>query len=200
MRLNGTQGYSQEAPDLLRTYETITFDQSQGCVLRLLPKPPCRLLDVGAGTGRDAAGFAVLGYEVVAVEPTDEMREGARKLHSDVPVEWLDDGLPDLAVLRARGDRFAVIMMTAVWMHLDETERRRAMPSVVSLLQPAGILVMSLRYGPIPPGRRMFEVSTEETTALARRSGLESVVVEDAPTLLKRAAPVTWKRLAFRRP
>jgi hypothetical protein len=89
--------------------------------------------------------------------------------------------------------------MTAVWMHLDEAERRRAMPNVASLLRPCGILAMTLRYGPVPPGRRMFEVSTVETIALAADAGLELLVEEDAPTLLKRAVPVTWKRLVFRK-
>jgi len=89
-RLRGTEGYAQEAPNLLKTYESITFEQSQGRLLPLLPAPPARLLDIGAGTGRDAAGFAALGYDVVAAEPTDEMREGARRLHADAAIEWLD--------------------------------------------------------------------------------------------------------------
>jgi len=84
-------------------------------------------------------------------------------------------------------------------MHLDEAERRHAMPNVASLLRPRGILAMTLRYGPVPAGRRMFEVSTAETIALAAGVGLDLVVEEDAPTLLKRAVPVTWKRLVFRR-
>ena len=45
----------------------------------------------------------------------------------------------------------------------------------------------------------MFEVTTGETIALAAEQGLGLVLEEDAPTLLKRAQPVTWKRLAFRK-
>jgi SAM-dependent methyltransferase len=198
-RLRGTEGYAQEAPNLLKTYESITFEQSQGRLLPLLPAPPARLLDIGAGTGRDAAGFTALGYDVVAAEPTDEMREGARRLHADAAIEWLDDGLPELAVLRARGDRFDVVMMTAVWMHLDDGERRRGLPNVAALLRPNGILAMTLRYGPVPPGRRMFEVSTAETIALAADSRLQLVLEQEVPTLIKRAAPVAWKLLVFRK-
>jgi len=198
-RLSGTEGYAQEAANLLQMYESVSFEKSQQHVLPLLPAPPARLLDIGAGTGRDAAGFAALGYDVVAVEPTDEMREGARQLHASSPIEWLDDGLPDLAVLGGRADRFDVVMMTAVWMHLDAAERQRGLPNVASLLRPRGILAMTLRYGPVPPGRRMFEVSAGETIALAAATGLELLREQDVPTLIKRAQLVSWKLLVFRK-
>jgi protein-L-isoaspartate O-methyltransferase len=35
------------------------------------------VLDIGSGTGRDAAGLAAMGHSVVAVEPTAELRIGA---------------------------------------------------------------------------------------------------------------------------
>ena len=197
-RLSGTEGYGQEAATLLKTYESVSFEKSQERVLPFLPAPPARLLDIGAGTGRDAAGFAALGYDVVAAEPTDEMREGGKRLHAGAAIEWLDDGLPELGVLRGRSNSFDVVMMTAVWMHLDQAERRRGLPNVTALLRPRGILAMTLRYGPVPPGRRMFEVSADETVALAAESGLALVLEEDAPTLIKRTVPVTWKRLVFR--
>ena len=198
-KLGGTEGYGREASALLKTYESISFEKSQERVLPFLPAPPARLLDIGAGTGRDAAGFAALGYDVVAAEPTDEMREGGKRLHAGAAIEWLDDGLPELGVLRGRGDSFDVVMMTAVWMHLDQGERRRGLPNVAALLRPRGILAMTLRYGPVPAGRRMFEVSTGETVALATASGLALLMEEDTPTLIKRTAPVTWKRLVFRK-
>ena len=197
-KLGGTEGYGREASALLKTYESISFEKSQERVLPFLPAPPARLLDIGAGTGRDAAGFAALGYDVVAAEPTDEMREGGKRLHAGAAIEWLDDGLPELGVLRGRSNSFDVVMMTAVWMHLDQAERRRGLPNVTALLRPRGILAMTLRYGPVPPGRRMFEVSADETVALAAESGLALVLEEDAPTLIKRTVPVTWKRLVFR--
>jgi hypothetical protein len=44
-------------------------------------------------------------------------------------IEWVDDSLPDLATVRARGEEFEVVMLTAVWMHLDALQRRQAMPT-----------------------------------------------------------------------
>ena len=73
------------------------------------------------------------------------------------------------------------------------------LPNVAELARPGGVVSMTLRYGPVPEGRRMFEVSTGETIALARESGLAVILDEIEPTHLKRVKPVTWKRLVFRR-
>lgn len=197
-RASGTEGYADEAEALLVRYENIAFDHVQRWSLPLIPPPPSRILDVGAGTGRDAAGFAALGYAVVAVEPTAEFRTRAAVLHPSPKIEWLDDSLPDLAVVLARGDAFDVVMMTAVWMHLDEDQRRRAMPNIAALLRPGGLLVMTLRHGPVPPGRRMFAVTADETVALAHRSGVEVVLNDYSPESALRTPSVSWTRLAFR--
>src|SRR5207302_10251745 len=106
-------------PELLKRYESISFAEAHHTVIHLIPKEPCRVLDIGAGTGRDAAGFAAMGHRVIAVEPTEEMRCGAMALHPSPLIEWLDDSLPDLARLRARDERFDVVMLTAVGMQLD---------------------------------------------------------------------------------
>jgi 2-polyprenyl-3-methyl-5-hydroxy-6-metoxy-1,4-benzoquinol methylase len=63
--------------------------------------------------------------------------------------------------MRARREQFDVVMLTAVWMHLDEVQRGTAMPNVAALVHNGGIVIMPLRHGPIPPGRRTFEVSAE---------------------------------------
>jgi hypothetical protein len=61
-----------------------------------------------------------------------------------------------------RGEIFDVVMLTAVWMHLDEHQRRHAMRSVASVVRTRGLMILSLRHGPVPPGRRMFEVSAKK--------------------------------------
>ena len=40
----------------------------------LLPDAPGTVLDIGAGSGRDAAWFSAQGYDVIAVEPSSGMR------------------------------------------------------------------------------------------------------------------------------
>ena len=105
-RVSGTENYADEAPELFKRYESISFAEAQAPVLHLIPAAPCRALDIGAGTGRDAAGLAALGHAVVAVEPTEEFRRGAILLHPSPTIEWVDDSLPDLAAaIRAGATR-----------------------------------------------------------------------------------------------
>jgi SAM-dependent methyltransferase len=115
-------------------------------------------------------------------------------------IEWLDDALPDLTLVHSRGERFDLILISAVWMHLDEDERAGAMSSVASLLSPNGLLLLSLRHGPIPAGRRIFDVSGKETIALAAQCGLRLVlnVEADSVQATNRVAGVTWTKLAFK--
>lgn len=191
--VSGTEGYSTEAPELLKLYEEVTFEQAHGGVLDLVPAAPLDVLEIGAGTGRDAAWFAARGDRVTAIEPTREMREGGMKLHPSPNITWIDDYLPELASVRGRS--FDLVWLSAVWMHFFAAERAAMMPVVTALVKPGGALMVSLRHGPLPEGRRMFEVGADETIALAAQSKLDLVRSGDFPST--RARDVTWSRLWF---
>jgi SAM-dependent methyltransferase len=197
-RASGTQGYAGEADRLAVSYEALTFEGVQRDVLHLIPAEPCRVLDIGAGTGRDAAALAARGHTVTAAEPTAELRAHGQRLHRTPNLTWIDDCLPGLARLRAAGAIFDLTMATAVWMHLDEAERAAAMRNVAALVAPGGRFLMSLRYGPVPPGRRMFAVPPEEPIAQAAANGLSLVHRNDREDM-KGRADVRWTLLGFSR-
>ncbi|MFI1172057.1 class I SAM-dependent methyltransferase [Streptomyces melanogenes] len=195
----GTQGYGADADALAEQYESVTFEEVHGGLLHLYPTTPVRALDLGAGTGRDAAALARLGHTVMAVEPTPELRLRGQRLHPETALTWVDDALPDVPVLTGRGEQFGLILITAVWMHLDATERARGMRAVATLLAPGGILAMTVRSGPVPPGRRMFDVPEAETVALAKAAGLR-VAHEGGRVDLHGRPGVRWSELVFIRP
>ena len=199
IRPPGTAGYGETVEALVRQYESLSFDDVHRDLLPLLPAPPARALDVGAGTGRDAAAMAARGYRVTAVEPTPELRREAQRLHAGAAIRWLDDALPDLTGVRALGERFDIVLLSAVWMHLDEGERHAAMTTVAALLAPGGVMSLSLRHGPVPAGRRMFEVTAAETRALAEAQGLRTLHDSEAAALLN-GPEVWWSRLMFAAP
>ena len=198
--VRGSRGYAEQAEELVVRYEGIDFAAKHGAVLPLLPAAPASAIDIGAGTGRDAAWLAERGYRVVAVEPTEAMRSRAIALHPTPAIEWIDDSLPALRVVMAQRRRFDLVMLTAVWMHLDAEERRIAMANVAALLAPFGLLVITLRHGPVPIGRVMFVVSAEETIALAAAHGLRLAldVHAESSQAANRDAGVSWTQLAFR--
>lgn len=197
--ISGTEGYSSEAKDLIERYEKIPFVEKHQRVLHLFPSEPGYILDIGAGTGADAAWFADRGHRVVAVEPTDELRLPGMALHPSSNIEWVKDSLPDLAVILKHQQKFDLVTLTGVWMHLDEPERRQAMPNVASLLQSGAVLVMSLRHGLCPPGRRMFDVSANETKQLAQANQLRCIFSVRSQSIqpANRKAGVMWSHLAF---
>lgn len=198
-QVSGSEGYAVEADELFRRYESLSPAEIHRHVLHLIPKAPARVLDIGSGTGRDAAWFASFGHRVVAVEPTGALRIPATALHPSPLIEWFDDSLPDLARLRAHDETFDLVMLTAVWMHLDQAQRRHAMPNLASLVRPGGAIIMTIRHGPVPPARRMFEVPAEETVVLAQAHGLHAVLNVDSESRQEgnRAAGITWTNLAF---
>lgn len=196
--IHGTAGYGAHAKALAAQYESITFSDVHRDVMYLFPSPPSRVLDIGAGSGRDAAALARLGHQVTAIEPTPELREEGQRLHADLPIAWRTDHLPDLIHTRTSGQRYDLILLTAVWMHLDVQQRATAMPALAELLSDDGLIVMSLRHGPVPEGRHMFDVSAEETVALAATHGLSECHCSEREDMLERQ-DVSWSFLGFRR-
>ncbi len=198
-RAPSNAGYDKEVDALFERYESRDAAGIHEPWMHLFPKAPARILDIGAGTGRDAAWFASLGYSVLAVEPTDALRERAAILHPAPEIEWLDDILPGIPHVLACGETYDLILMHAVWMHLTEDERSEGMENLARLLKPGGRIAMSQRHGPVPTGRRMFEISGEETIALANRFGLKALFHERVESIQaeNRANYIEWTKLVF---
>jgi len=104
--------YDAHAPDLVRRYEAINPANLYSWLSGLLPNEPCTVLDIGAGSGRDAGWFAAQGYDVVAVEPSTRMRSEAERLHPDPRIRWINDQLPDLTVVGPLAISFDVVMLS----------------------------------------------------------------------------------------
>ena len=197
----GTEGYADHARQLIARYGGVPFLDKYRPVLQLLPALPCAVLDIGAGTGADAAWLASAGHTVTAVEPVAAFREAGMRAHARHAIAWVDDSLPALPGIAARGARYELILVTAVWMHLAAQERVEAMQNVSRLLDPGALLVVSLRHGPAPAGRRMFAVTARETIDLALRNGLQLLLSTQAPSVQarNRYAGVCWSWLAFQK-
>ena len=133
-------------------------------------RKPGTACDIGAGSGRDANWLAEQGWELVAVEPSS-LRARAKET-SHARVSWIDDSLPNLRQLRSLGHRFDLILLNAVWQHVSERQRVRVFRILCELLNPAGLLVFSLRKGEDESenlAREFHSVSSEELIRLGNQ-------------------------------
>lgn len=191
--------YNAAAPRLFDVYECIPFDSVHRQVANLLPESSSNVLDVGAGSGRDAAWFAEQGHSVVAVEPSSRMREAGSARHKSSKIRWLDDQLPSLdKVLRTKSS-FDLVWVSAVWHHLPASQRHRAFRKLVSVLSPGGSMMISLRQGPPAPGRPMGPATSEEIEKLARRHGLQVIRATKSADAGRRRG-VSWEILWLQLP
>lgn len=188
--------YDEYAADIGQRYESLSSEKVHQVWLEHLPPKGAAILDVGAGSGRDAAWLAALGYEVVAVEPSAGMRAFAQEHHAEASIRWLDDRLPGLERTYALEMHFDVILCSAVWMHVAPSERERAFRKLAQLLKPKGLLIFTLRQGP-PPAQPMFAVSSEELVRFSHRFALESVRCSRSEDRWQRDG-VFWETLIFR--
>lgn len=193
-------GYEAAGQGLVDRFEAIDSEGLYAPVAAFMPAAPARIADIGAGTGRDAAWLAGLGHAVVAVEPVAALREAGRALRP--ALTWIDDQLPALSTLRARGERFDRLLLSGVWQHLDDPARAVAISALAGLLAPGGVLVMSLRHGPGAPSRPVWPVDVEATIVLAEGVGLTLVHRAEAASVQagNQAAGVTWTWVCFEAP
>lgn len=186
--------YNSEASRLADEYEQVSFENVHATLLPHLPSPPARVLEVGAGSGRDAAALARMGYKVKAVEPAKAMREIALSIHPELKDRLLDDRLPDLGKIGKAN--FDLILLSAVWMHLPSHQRVHALGRLKELLASNGKLAITIRIGKPDPSRGMYEIAPDDVVKGAMANGLKLISRSDQPDVLGRHT-VSWTTLIF---
>lgn len=191
--------YDDNAERCFEAYNGLDFEAVHGEWLDQLPGKPGFALDVGAGSGRDAAALARRGWSVMAVEPADRLRALGERAAAGLDVQWIADRLPELGRVRALSYRFDLILVSAVWMHVPPGQRERTFRVLSELLAPGGTLVITLRHGPSHDQRQMHETDSGELEAFARRRALVTVLHERGDDHAGREG-VWWETMVFRLP
>lgn len=194
--------YDRSAAQRAAEYDGIDPAQMYQPLLPHLPRKNARVLDIGAGSGRDARWLESMGYHVVAIEPSaafraliaDKAQRGAGR------IDVRDGMLPELSSLKD-GEQFDLILLGAVWQHVPPKSHRDAFNKMAAHLKPDGMIYMLLREGPPPADRKMYRVTAQATTRMARASGLAPVKLEGGygADLLGRGN-VRWTSFAARKP
>ena len=191
--------YDAHAAEIASRYESAASEVVHSWLIDLLPQAPALVLDVGAGTGRDAAWLTKRGYDVVAVEPSSGMRAQGQQLHPEASIRWEADSLPGLEHTLRLGLSFDLIVLSAVWMHVPPNERRRAFRKLVTLLKSGGLIAITLRNGSAEEERGFHPATQSEIERLAREHGAFVERAGESQDQLWRPE-VTWTHLAIRLP
>lgn len=193
----GIPYYDQHATALTEQYEALAPEAVHHWLIDLMPTgKDLKALDVGAGSGRDAAWLASRDYEVWAVEPSEGMRTQGQQLHATSRITWVEDALPKLDAITALSQGYDFILLSAVWMHVAPEQRVSAFETLAQLLGPNGVLAITLRCGPAPAERAMHEVSEEEVRQLADRFGVKVLRCVTAPDQSGRSE-ISWIQMAL---
>jgi SAM-dependent methyltransferase len=194
--------YHQGAALFAAQYDALGFEQVHTSWQPYWPQHSQQqqlVLDIGAGSGRDALWLAQQGCQVIAVEPAaDLLRLG--QLKTAEKVQWLHDSLPELKACYQLNLQFNTILLSAVWMHILPSERERAFRKITNLLAPGGRFVLSLRFGDFSDERTAYPVSVDEIAALARQFGLLLRFVSEITADAGGRAGVEWQTLVLELP
>jgi len=192
--------YDSNADSLFRQFESVKFEQLHAELIEQLPRNPCFVLEIGAGSGRDAAALAKLGHYVTAVEPSDPLRTRAELSHRHANIQWMKDSLPKLNRVRRKGALYDVIFLSAVWMHVPPSQRKDTFRRITKMLKPGGLLYITLRHGPFEKMSGFWDIAANDVMTLARENGLLPVkdVVRKDDLLLRPG--VSWSAVMLRSP
>lgn len=191
--------YDLHAEALADGYESISFEDAYPFLVPLLSEASLDVLDVGAGTGRDAAWMASKGHRVTAVEPSASMRRIARNLHKQKSIVWVDAKLPELSGPEFSERTYDLILVNAVWMHVRPTQRKQAMARMFDLVRVDGSVFVSLRVGPSDEKRGMYQITSESFIRLAKNTGFIVTERGKHDDILGRAE-ISWEMYELKKP
>ncbi|PKQ79851.1 SAM-dependent methyltransferase [Aeromonas sobria] len=193
--------YQRHATELATRYQQVSARAVHGDWLTLLEPwllaAPRSLLDVGAGSGRDAAFLAGLhqGHSVVAIEPCQALSAQGQCHTREAAVAWVNDAMPALS--RVTGT-FDLILLSAVWMHLPPESRPLALARLHELLSPDGYLVLSLRLVVSEQEMReraMYPVAADDVEQLALGEGMTLLHVSEPQGDALARTGLSWQSL-----
>jgi SAM-dependent methyltransferase len=186
--------YHKKALGFFNLYSSLKFESVHADWLALLPNGGYAL-DIGAGSGRDAAKLSARGFYVFAIEPAPALLTLAQCAHTTANIRWFKDQLPQLATV-PKSQTFDLILLSAVWMHLTPQEQAASWPQLIKHLRQDGLLVFTLRAGEFKDGRSSYTVDPQQLSDSAHANGLRLVKSSTNFDRLNREN-ITWQTMAF---
>ncbi len=136
--------YEQNAAELSRRYETTALDTFHR-LLQQTCQPGARLLEIGCGSGRDAARAVAAGFKVTALDGAENLLREAARLHPE-----LSDSLHHLllpAKFPFSDESFDGFFSVACLMHFRDDEIRKIISEAARVTVAGGSGLVSVPAG-----------------------------------------------------
>ena len=132
--------YNKNAQEFFN--QTVKADMSElyDIFLKNLPCNEGKILDLGCGSGRDSKYFLDSGFEVVAMDISEELGKRASEYIGQKVI------IQDMRELNYQ-DEFIGIWACASLLHLDEDEIIETLRKIFKSLKRDGIVYISFKYG-----------------------------------------------------
>lgn len=109
-----------------------------------LPNGQQHILDVGCGSGRDSVFFAKQGYQVTAIDGSENLIELAKQTEPNI--NWQCLMFEQIGQQNWR-NQFTGIWACASLLHITYNELPKILQNLMLILQPNGVLYASFKYG-----------------------------------------------------
>jgi len=170
--MSTTDYYNNNADDFyINTYDVDMQEIYDKFEKHLTSKP--RILDAGCGSGRDSKYFLSQGYNVAAMDASEEMVKRARKLTGlDVKQQLFQD--------IEFNNELDAIWSCASLLHVPKDDMDEVFKKFIKALKPNAIWYMSFKYGETERIKddRFFNDYTEKSLKLLLDSYSELEVLE----------------------
>ena len=133
--------YHLNAKTLSTRYESANVKHIHSLLTRIF-FPATHLLEIGCGSGRDASFMFNQGYEITAIDGSEEMIKEARRLHPELSNSFFTALLPDNFHYKANS--FDGIFSIATLMHLQLNKLDIVFSEIYRVLKPSGRFVFSV--------------------------------------------------------
>lgn len=131
--------YNENAQQFVSTTVNVEFSSMQQKFESILP-PNAKILDFGCGSGRDTKYFLDKGYDVIAIDGSQELCRLAEQL-TGVPVRNML--FQDLDEVEAYDGIWACSSI----LHLPKPELADVLAKMAIALKPHGLIYTSFKYG-----------------------------------------------------
>jgi ubiquinone/menaquinone biosynthesis C-methylase UbiE len=158
--------------DMARLYDAFNHHGEDGDFYENFAQEPCRVLDIGCGTGSVAVRLAKRGHQVTGVDPADGMLQVARLKDGQGRVDWVHAGAGEFS-LSARFD-LAIMTGHVFQVFLDDAETLAALRNIHRHMVPGGRLILESRN---PLAKAWENWTRQKTTDLRVIDGVGPVEV-----------------------